>query len=529
MKLALAQLNPIVGDLAGNTEKIIKFISDAKIALADLVIFPELAVTGYPPEDLLLKPQFVSDNLLCLDRIKSTCDGIACYIGYVDRIGDDLFNAGAFIEDKKIKAVYHKINLPNYSVFDEKRYFTEGNKPIVIKFDKTKIGLLICEDIWVEKGPYRFEAKLGAKIILNINASPYHVGKIKDRKKLLSSRAKSTRAHVVYVNMVGGQDELIFDGGSMVFSPQGKLLASASQFNEELLLVELHGNNAISPLLDDVSEVYEALILGIKDYVAKNGFKEAAVGLSGGIDSALTVALACDALGPSSVHAIYMPSQYSAKQSLDDSLQLAKNFGINLAEIPINDLYDSYLLKLNPFFKDMPADITEENLQARIRGNILMAFSNKFGRLILSTGNKSETSVGYSTLYGDMVGGFNVLKDVDKTMVYKLAGYRNKEKVIIPESIILRAPTAELKPDQKDQDTLPPYEILDQIIEMYVENDKSKKQIIAKGFDPETVGKVISMIDRAEYKRRQAPPGPRITHRAFGKDWRVPITNKYKS
>jgi len=528
MKIALAQINPIVGDLEGNAKKIIEYIGKAKKQGAGLVVFPELAITGYPPEDLVLKPQFITDNISALKNIVKASKGIGVYVGFVDKKGNDFFNAGAFIDNGKIVKIYHKNNLPNYGVFDEKRYFKEGKEPAVVNFKGVKIGLGICEDIWVEKGPYKGEAKAGAKIILNINASPYHVGKIGEREKVLAKRAKATKAHIVYVNMVGGQDELVFDGGSMIINSKGKLIASAPQYKEELLIFDEKGGK-ITPRLDQMSEIYYALMTGVRDYVEKNKFGGVIIGISGGIDSALTAVIACDALGSSRVHTIFMPSQYSAKQSLDDSISVTKNLGVKMDIIPIKDIFSQYLSTLAPNFRGKPANIAEENLQARIRGNILMALSNKFGWLVLNTGNKSETSTGYCTLYGDMAGGFSVLKDIPKTLIYKLVKWRNKKKMVIPQSIIDRPPTAELKPNQKDQDTLPPYEVLDPIIKAYVEDNSSVKQMIAKGFDKATVSKVVSMIDRSEYKRRQSAPGTRITHRAFGKDWRLPITNRYRS
>ncbi len=528
MKLALAQINPTVGDLNYNTKKIIDFISQAKAKGAELIVFPELSVTGYPPEDLLLKPKFVSDNIECLSQIEQACESIGCFVGFVDKKGEKLFNAGAFITNKKKRETYHKINLPNYSVFDEKRYFVEGKEPLAVRFQDEKIGFVICEDIWVEDGPYKNEVEQGAGIILNINASPYHIGKIKEREKLLRSRAKSNKAFIVYVNMVGGQDELVFDGGSMVIDPQGRVIARASQYKEELLIVDTEKKIEVDPVLSDMEEIYQALVLGVRDYVLKNGFFEVLIGLSGGIDSALTLVLASDALGADKVHTIFMPSQYTSEQSFLDSNQLADNLGIKLKTIPINELFSLYNAKLVPFFAGKPTNITEENLQARIRGNILMAFSNKFNWLVLTTGNKSETSTGYCTLYGDMAGGFNVLKDVPKTLAYKLVEWRNAKAAVIPEAIIKRPPTAELKPNQKDQDTLPPYEILDPIVNAYVEQNLSVKEITVLGFDANVVDRVVSLIDKSEYKRRQSPPGPRITPRAFGKDWRLPITNGYK-
>ncbi|MBI5700326.1 NAD+ synthase [Candidatus Saganbacteria bacterium] len=529
MKIALAQINPIVGDIQGNTKKITDFINEAIVQDADLVVFPELAIVGYPPEDLLLKPQFITDNLEALKEIAASCGNLACYVGFVDKKNDQIFNAGAFIVDKKIKEIYHKNNLPNYSVFDEKRYFTEGGKSSVISFRGYKIGLSICEDIWVERGPYYDEAKKGAKIILNINASPYHRGKIKEREKLLRSRAKAIKAYTIYVNMVGGQDEFVFDGGSMVVSPEGEAVAAAKQFKEELFIFDLGGKKQKNTWLGDHDEVYEALLLNLRDYARKNKFSDVIIGVSGGIDSALTLTLAVDALGKDKVHAVYMPSPYSARQSLEDSQTLCANLGLELKVIPISGIFSTYLKELDLHFEGKPANIAEENLQARIRGNILMGLSNKFGYLVLTTGNKSEMSTGYCTLYGDMAGGYSMLKDLPKTLVYKLVDFRNKKSEAIPNSIIVRPPTAELKPNQTDQDTLPDYDILDPIMQAYVEENKSIKQIAAKGFDSAVVKKIIAMIDNSEYKRRQSPPGPKITPRAFGKDWRLPITNGYKS
>jgi NAD+ synthase (glutamine-hydrolysing) len=527
MKIALAQINPTVGALENNAKKIIEYIEKAKAQGADLAVFPELAITGYPPEDLLLKPQFISNNLDALKMVVKAATGIGVYVGFVDRIGKDLFNAGAFIDNGKIVKIYHKNNLPNYGVFDEKRYFTEGNEPAVVKFKSIKIGLGICEDIWVDEGPYKDEAKVGAKILLNINASPYCIGKINDREKILKKRAVSTKAHIVYVNMVGGQDELVFDGGSMALNSKGKVIARASQYKEELLIIDEMGGK-ITPKLDPLSEIYEALMTGVRDYVGKNKFGGVVIGISGGIDSALTAVIASDALGKEKVHAIFMPSDFTSPQSHDDSVAVTRALGVKMDIIPIKDIFSQYLSTLAPNFKGISPDITEENLQARIRGNILMALSNKFGWLVLNTGNKSETSTGYCTLYGDMAGGFSVLKDIPKTLVYELVKWRNQKKDVVPRSIIDRAPTAELKPGQKDQDTLPPYEVLDPIIKAYVEENRGVKQIIAKGFDKAIVSQVISLIDRSEYKRRQSAPGTRITPRAFGKDWRLPITNQYK-
>ncbi|OGC33514.1 NAD+ synthase [candidate division WOR-1 bacterium RIFOXYB2_FULL_48_7] len=525
MKLALAQINPTVGALMANTAKIIALIEEARQAQVDLIVFPELAITGYPPEDLLLKPQFIDDNLACLKKIVAKCSGLAVYLGFVDQDKGKLFNAGAFVDQGKIKGVYHKVNLPNYSVFDEKRYFSPGTKPLTVTVKGKKIGLGICEDIWVESGPY---AK-GLDLILNINASPFHFGKIRERQTLLSKRAKELKTTIVYVNMVGGQDELVFDGGSMVIDQSGRLQAACDQYREELLIFDLDQDwQDKHAWAGPEAEIYYALVLGVKDYLQKNAFPDAVIGLSGGIDSALTLAIAVDALGQKKVHAVFMPSAYSSLQSRTDALKLATDLGVDWLEIPINKVMDQYLGELAPAFKHKPANIAEENLQARIRGNYLMALSNKHGWLVLTTGNKSEMSTGYCTMYGDMAGGFAVLKDVPKTLVYKLARWRNQHGGVIPQPIIDRPPSAELKPNQLDQDTLPPYDQLDAVMKAYVEENRSPQEIIAAGFPISTVNNVIKMIDQTEYKRRQSPPGPRITPRAFGKDWRLPITNGYK-
>lgn len=524
MKIAIAQINPTVGALEKNAQKIIDHIKIAKEKGAELVVFPELAITGYPPEDLLLKPQFIDDNLSALHSVIKASTDIAVYVGFVDKIKEDLYNAGAFIVNGKLVKVYHKMNLPNYSVFDEKRYFKEGKTPVTVSYKGLKIRLSICEDVWTKT-----KGKSGPKIQLElvINASPYNIGKQAERESIVKKRALSTKAHIVYVNMVGGQDELVFDGSSFAFNSKGEKTAAAPNFREEIVIFE----DKLALVCDcstGISEVYEALKLAIHDYVDKNGFKDVVIGLSGGIDSALTATIAADALGTGRVHTIFMPSQYSAQQSKDDSKALTKNLGIHLDIIPITEIFEMYLSDITKYFRGRPEDTTEENMQARIRAVILMAMSNKHGWLLLSTGNKSETSTGYCTLYGDMAGGFNLLKDVPKTMVYELSKWRNEEKEVIPKSIIERAPTAELRPDQKDQDTLPPYDVLDKIIEAYVEKNKSAKQIIAMGIEMEVVKRTIRMIDMSEYKRRQSAPGPRITSRAFGKDWRLPITNGYK-
>jgi len=560
VRVALSQINPTVGDLKGNAEKILHFVKEAKKVKADIVTFPELSVCGYPPEDLLLKKRFVKDNLKTLEFIAGNISGIIAVIGFVgeDEEGN-IYNSAAIVKDRKIKSVYNKIELPNYGVFDEKRYFKQGNKIPVFVVGKIAFGVSICEDIWKKNGVAKIQKDRGAKIIINISSSPYHTGKVKLREKLLMERTEETKAYICYNNLVGGQDELVFDGASLILSPEGKEIARGKQFEEDLVIADLKVNSEsefkskeydyIIELgnLEDIElpvlkikkpkrltpleEIYKALTLGTRDYVRKNGFEKVVIGLSGGIDSSLTAVIACDALGKENVVGISMPSRYSSEGTRKDAKILAQNLGIKFIEIPIDKIFNSYLESLREEFQGLSPDITEENIQARIRGNILMALSNKFGYLVLTTGNKSEVSCGYCTLYGDMAGGFNVLKDVFKTLVYKLANFRNRKEKnnLIPESIIKRPPTAELRPDQKDQDALPPYSILDEILKKYVEEGKSYTEIAAENkFDPQLIKKVIKMVDRNEYKRRQAPPGVKITPKAFGKDWRFPITNKYQ-
>lgn len=572
LRVGLAQINCTVGDLEGNTKKIIQYLDKAKKMGVELICFPELSITGYPPEDLLLKPQFIEDNLKALKRIIPKTEGLTAVVGFVDRNGE-VYNAAAVIHNKKLVEVYHKINLPNYGVFDEYRYFQPGERISVYQLGDFVFGVNICEDIWYPEGSAKAQALIGeALLVVNINASPYHMGKWKEREKMLSTRAVDNRVFILYNNLVGGQDELVFDGMGMIFNPQGETILRGKQFEEELIIAALDLDEVFRARLHDpkwrnekekfksetidkviitkkipkrkkpklkrinpeplspIAEVYEALVLGTKDYLGKNGFSKAVLGLSGGIDSALVAVIAKDALGKENVIAVFMPSQYTSKRSYEDARKLAQNLGIRFIDLPISKILETYLLTLSIEFKGKKPDVTEENLQARIRGNLLMALSNKFGWLVLTTGNKSELAVGYSTLYGDMVGGFVVLKDIPKTLVYKLARYRNskEKKELIPEDILKREPTAELKPHQKDTDTLPPYPILDPILKYYVEEDKGFKEIKDLGFDENTITQVIKMVDRSEYKRRQAPPGIKITPRAFGKDRRLPITNKYK-
>jgi len=559
IRIALAQINPTLGDLKGNAQKILDFIGRAKKVKADIVTFPELSICGYPPEDLLLKERFIKDNLKMLEFIKKNISGIIAIIGFVseDENGN-IYNSAAIIKDKKLRGIYRKIELPNYGVFDEKRYFKSGKDVPVFILNGVIFGVNICEDIWKENGVAKVQSDKGAKIIINISSSPYHTGKVNLRKNILLERVKEIKTYVCYNNLVGGQDELVFDGASLVLDPEGNEIARGKQFEEDLVVADLAveaetkdefrdkdyinlgklNDNELPALeikiprkLDPLEEIYKALVLGTRDYVKKNGFEKVIIGLSGGIDSSLTAVIACDALGKENVIGISMPSRYSSEGTQRDAEILAKNLGIKFTRVYIDKIFSSYLDSLEKEFQGLRPDVTEENIQARIRGNILMALSNKFGYLVLTTGNKSEVSCGYCTLYGDMAGGFNVLKDVFKTLVYKLTIFRNEKgkNNLIPESIIKRPPTAELRPDQKDEDTLPPYSILDGILKKYVEEGKSYREILQDGeFDPQLVRKVIQMVDKNEYKRRQAPPGIKITPRAFSKDWRFPITNKYR-
>ncbi len=567
----MAQINPIVGDLAGNRDKIIDAIDNAKKLNADLIALPELAVTGYPPEDLILKPQFVKDSIKMLSTIRRSTKGITAVVGFVDSDRNRLFNAAAILADGKHIYTYRKIFLPNYGVFDEYRYFSPGGRYPVFTVKGVGMGVNICEDIWYEEGPARVQALAGAEVIVNINASPYHKGKGKERLKMLSERAKENGVLISYTNTVGGQDELVFDGQSVVIDQTGKLIACGKQFEEELLTVDIivptllrtlslkkleEQRKKYSDLLDfivvshkqslkrkplppthptgilsDCEEVYHALTLGTRDYMRKNGFKSAVIGLSGGIDSSLVAAVAVKAMGKENVFGVFMPSQYSSNESREDAHDLARNLGIRILEVPIKQTFESYLTTLRAVFAKTRTDVTEENIQARIRGNILMALSNKFGWLVLTTGNKSEMSVGYATLYGDMAGGFAVIKDVPKTLVYEVSRCVNKlaGKAMIPKRVMTKAPTAELRPNQKDSDSLPVYDILDPILKAYVEDDKELNEIIRMGFDRKTVERVIRLVDSSEYKRRQSPPGIKITQRGLGKDRRFPITNRYKS
>jgi NAD+ synthase (glutamine-hydrolysing) len=573
LRLAMAQINTTVGDLDGNTALVLDYIQRAKAQQADLVAFPEMAITGYPAEDLLLKPSFVQANIQRMHQVVAHSQGITVVVGFADSQGD-IHNAAAVAHDGQLLGIYHKMYLPNYGVFDEERYFKAGTECPVFVINGIGIGVNICEDIWYALGPTAVQREAGAEVIVNINASPYFAGKRDFRERMVATRASDNELYVSYTNLVGGQDELVFDGGSMAFNQRGEPIARGKQFQEDLVVVDLDVDAAfryrlrdprprkerpilesigspqvvhvsgytptgrrptqdhpMSQPLDHLSEIYSALVFGTKDYVLKTGFHKAVIGLSGGIDSSLTAVIAVDALGKENVQVVAMPSRYSSEGSLIDARALAQNLDIRLTTVPIEEAFEAMLRMLSEPFNGTRPNVTEENLQTRIRGNILMALSNKFGWMVLTTGNKSEMSTGYATLYGDMAGGFAVIKDVPKTLVYKLARHRNahgQPKNVIPTSVIDKVPTAELKPDQTDQDTLPPYGVLDPILQAYVEEDRSFSDIVDMGFDQETVRMIITMVDRNEYKRRQSPPGVKITPKAFGRDRRLPIINRYK-
>lgn len=529
MKIAIAQMNCIVGDIAGNAKKIVTSATLAKEQGATLVVTPELSLCGYSPEDLLLRPDFLlacEDALLALAK---QLPDVAVIVGHPLQQGEQCFNAASVLEGGHVVATYHKQVLPNYGVFDEERYFVSGSEALVFNHCGVKLGVLICADVWESK-PALLAKMAGAELLVAMNGSPFHMKKQNTRLEVLKQRAVENSLPIVYVNMVGGQDELVFDGASFVLNAQGELMCELPAFESQLEVVDfehaqpLHGNMTKNLPLE--ATVYHALKLGLADYVNKNGFPGVVIGLSGGVDSALTLALAVDAIGADKVHAVMMPSEFTADISVNDAREMADIVGVKYSEIAIKPLYDMYLTALSPQFGDMPFDATEENLQARIRGMLLMAISNKFGSIVVTTGNKSEMAVGYCTLYGDMAGGFALLKDVPKTLVYQLCAYRNQLSSVIPERIITRPPSAELRANQVDQDSLPPYDVLDAIIEAYVEDDLSRKDIVALGYPIEDVNRVIAMIDRNEYKRRQSPVGVRITDKGFGKDRRYPITAK---
>jgi NAD+ synthase (glutamine-hydrolysing) len=531
MKLTLAQINTTVGDLAGNVAKIRSAIASAKAAGADAVVFPELTITGYPPEDLLLKASFLQDNMEALKELSVEVSGITAIVGFADVSGRDVYNAAAVLQDGTIKEIYHKVLLPNYGVFDEKRYFkSSDSQDGIVTIAGVPCGITICEDIWEDDGPAQIHAENGAKVIITLNASPYHAGKLAERERVIRDQARSNKVHVAYVNLVGGQDELVFDGSSMVIDPNGTVIARAGAFKEEMLTVDM-GTSAsagsVAEPLEAVEEVYKALKLGLCDYFSKNGFKKAVLGMSGGVDSALVATIAADALGRENLTGVFMPSEFSSKESLEDAEANAMNLGINFLNIPIQNIFKDYLKTLEAHFADTKTGVAEENLQARVRGNLLMALSNKFGWIVLTTGNKSEMSTGYATLYGDMAGGFALIKDVPKMLVYELCRWRNKQGSVIPRRVLTKAPTAELRANQKDSDSLPEYPVLDPILKLYVEEDACASEILAHGFKTEDVQRVTRLVDSSEYKRRQAPPGVKITPKAFGRDRRMPITNRY--
>jgi NAD+ synthase (glutamine-hydrolysing) len=569
LRLVACQLNTVVGDLEGNAELVISALEDAARAGGDLAIFPELAITGYPPEDLLSRPGFITDNLAAVDRVVAASGACAAAFGFVD-IDEQgrLFNAAALCVNGELVGTYHKRLLPNYSVFDEERWFAPGTEPYALYvIAGVPVAMTVCEDVWFPGGPVADQGRAGAQLVVNLNASPYSIGRRDDRLAVLSDRVAESGCAIAYVNQVGGQDELVFDGASLVMGASGELVAAAGQFVEQILVVdlELEGDapasggpaepvlprvpvstasrsaagdgpssgdrGAIAPVLDTTREVYEALVLGTGDYVRKNGFTDAVIGLSGGIDSSLVAVVAVDALGPEHVHGVAMPSRYSSSGSIDDALSLAGKLGIDIQTAPIDAAHRAMAGLVGPLIGGDPLGLTDENLQSRIRGVLLMALSNENGWIVLTTGNKSEMATGYSTLYGDSAGGFAVIKDVPKTLVYELCRDRNRRAGtdLIPEAVLTKPPSAELRPEQRDDESLPPYDVLDPVLAGYVEGDKSAENLVDAGFDPDVVDQVIHLVDRAEYKRRQMPPGVRITAKAFGKDRRMPITNRYRS
>ena len=547
LRVAGAQLNLTVGDLPGNEQRILEAMAFAGREGADVLLLPELAINGYPPEDLVLRSDFVASGIEALERLAARSGSTAVVVGFVDRSNGpsrgavdaedrEVANAAAVLHDGAILGIYHKVLLPNYGVFDEDRYFAVGQDPSrTWDLGGVSVGVSICEDIWLPDGPPRDQAAAGAQVLLNINASPFHKGKAREREAMIVERAVASGAAVVYLNLVGGQDELVFDGCSLAVAPDGTIVHRSPQFEEDLFVVDVPlpgepvGIGSVVDHLETVEEVYRALQTGLGDYVRKNGFEQVVLGLSGGIDSALTAVIAADALGAGAVWGVAMPTRFSSQHSVEDARQLAENLGLRFDVLPIDDVYESYLVALAPVFAGTEFGTAEENLQARTRGAVLMGISNKHGPMVLATGNKSEMAAGYSTLYGDMVGGFAVLKDVFKTLVYDLARWRNKDGDVIPQSTIDKPPSAELRPNQKDSDSLPPYEVLDEMLQLYVEADLGVSAIVERGFDSDLVARVAGMVDRNEYKRRQAAPGVKITVKAFGKDRRLPITNKHKA
>ncbi len=568
VRIALCQVNLPVGDIDGNVERVRAYVARARDAGADLVVCPELTITGYPPEDLLLRPRFSERAHHAVHELASDIHDAVVVVGF-PLLEGDLYNAAAVLADGRVQAVYRKCCLPNYAVFDEQRYFASGSRALTLDLDGARVGITICEDVWYPGGPAQWAAiDGGAELIVNLSASPYHRAKGLERERMFETRCVDHAAFFGFCNAVGGQDELVFDGHSLIMGPDGELIARARQFEEDLVIADLDVTAAarrrlhdprwrqrlgtssehvelvtlprttraktptpvpqLAPLLEPEAEVYQALVLGAGDYFRKNGFSHAVLGLSGGIDSALALVVAADALGPDAVTAVAMPSPYTATMNREDAAELADRLGVTLLDMPIQSLMSAYDAALDDAFADTDPNVAEENLQARIRGNLVMALSNKFGWLVLTTGNKSEMSVGYATLYGDMAGGFSILKDVLKTWVYRIARWRNQQNAVIPERILDKAPSAELRADQLDTDSLPPYETLDAILESYVEHDRTPAEIEAQGFEGALVARIIEMVDRAEYKRRQSPPGVRVTTRAFGKDRRLPITNQYR-
>ncbi|NND84001.1 MAG: NAD+ synthase [Acidimicrobiia bacterium] len=549
LRVAGAQLNLTVGALEENADRILEAMEWAEAAEADVLLLPELAVTGYPPEDLVMRSGFLEQAWVAVERLAAASGRCTTVVGFPRRLdaaeaehdsrGRSAANSAAVLRRGAVVEVYDKVLLPNYAVFDENRYFVAGEEPdLLIEVAGVRAGVSVCEDIWREDGPPTEQAEAGARILLNINASPFHHGKALEREQLMRSRAIGAGIPLVYLNLVGGQDELVFDGCSLVVDERGELLHRSPQFEEDQFLVDVPipgvGNApttppppTVTPLLETEAEIYTALEVGLRDYVDKNGFGGVVIGLSGGIDSALTAAIAADALGPDRVLGVTMPSHFSSEGSVTDAEQLARNFGFAFHEIAIEPPFDALTAALTPVFEDRPFDVAEENIQARIRGLLLMAISNKLGPMVLTTGNKSEMAVGYATLYGDMAGGYSVLKDVLKTEVFRLAKWRNRYDEMIPDASITKPPSAELRPDQRDSDSLPPYDLLDAVLERYVEEDRSVADIVAEGFDEDVVRRITRLVDRNEYKRRQAAPGVRITTKAFGKDRRLPITNRY--
>ena len=530
MKIAAAQVNTTVGDFAGNAERIRKAVDTARAAGASLVVTPEMALCGYPAEDLWLRDDFCDQCTAELMKLAAYCTDVGAVVGYPHREGRTRYNAAAFLRGGRIEAFYFKQKLPNYAVFDERRYFEPGNRACVVEAGGRKVAITICEDLWFPEPAAQAKAA-GAEILVSINASPFHRTQLAERYTRMGARVKETGLALLYVHGVGGQDELVFDGASFAFDAQGAPSYQAETFSETVDIVDFDGPRVNGPLARPHTEeeiLYRALITGLRDYVEKNRFPGVLVGLSGGIDSALVLALCVDAIGAKRVHAVMMPSPYTAQMSIEDAREMARVHGVEYSEIPVTDMFDTFVERLSPTFAGMPEDTTEENLQARIRGTLLMALSNKSGAIVIATGNKSEMATGYATLYGDMAGGFAVLKDISKTLVYRLANWRNAQGRVIPARVIERAPSAELRAGQRDQDTLPPYELVDAVVERYMERDMGAEQIAGAGHDLASVHRVIALIRAAEYKRRQSPPGVRITPRAFGKDWRYPITSAFR-